>query len=464
MTSPLRALPLLLAFATAAFAANSASPAPSAPPAPARPNILLIYLDDMGWGQPGVYGGLLAPTPHIDALAASGTRFTQGYVSSPVCSPSRAGLMTGQYQGRFAHDFLNTPDLPLDRATLADRLHALGYATGIVGKWHLGSDRPHLPGSRGFDSGFGSVANLGKGGFYDGAENRPNPPESPLTTPLYTEKALDFIARHSPAPPVDAPTSSVAATPARPWFLYLAFNAIHVPLAASPAWLDRFPAIENKRTRTYAAMISEVDDAIGRILAELERRHLADDTLVFLLSDNGAIFDAAELGGLRGRKYLVWEGGIRVPFIVSWPGHLRAGRVLEDPVIQLDLTPTLLAAAGAPATPDQHLDGIDLLPLLRGDTAHLAPRTFYWRYGVQFAIRQGDWKLVKASQDMAPMLVDLAKDRGEQHDLSADYPKKARELLDLWTAWNATLPPQRMDVADHNSFGGPHKKGRDNDD
>ncbi len=411
-----------------------------------RPNVLVIYLDDMGWAQPGCYGGKLAPTPNLDRLAASGVRFTQGYVSAAVCSPSRAGLMTGFYQGRFAHDFLNTPNLDLQQTTIADRLRALGYATGIVGKWHLGAQPDHLPGSRGFDAAFGSIENLGQAGFYRGSQPCERPAEAPVTSPLYAREAVRFINDHSGT---------------KPWFLYLAFNAVHVPHAATPAALARFASIPDRSTRNYAAVIAEADDAIGQVIATLGERGQTENTLVFCISDNGGVAVQAEMGGLRGHKYLLWEGGIRVPFIVAWPGRVTGGRTLDDPVIQLDVLPTVLAAAGTggKAAPTPRLDGVNLLPLLRGEVPRTESRPLFWRYGVQFAVRHGNWKLVKAAAEMKPVLVNLREDLGEQTDLTAQHPEKARELLTLWAKWNAELPPQKMTVADGRSTGRDKARG-----
>jgi arylsulfatase A-like enzyme len=413
------------------------------------PNVLVIYLDDMGWAQPGCCGGKLAPTPNIDRLAASGVRFTQGYVSAAVSSPSRAGLMTGIYQGRFAHDFLNTPDLDLHQATMADRLHTLGYTTGIIGKWHLGAQPDHLPGSRGFDYAYGSVANLGQGGFYRGSQSCETPKEAPVTSPLYAREAIQFINGNNGK---------------KPWFLYLSFNAVHVPHAASPEWMSRFINIQDLGTRKYAALIAEADDAIGQVLTTLKKQGITDKTLIFCISDNGGIAIQAEMGGLRGHKYLLWEGGIRVPFIVAWPGHLKGGRTLDNPVIQLDLMPTIISAIGSKVDPEWHLDGVNLMPLLLGETPLLDQRPMFWRYGPQLAVRLGNWKLVKASVEMEPVLVNLSEDLGEAHDLTAQNPAKAQELLTLWKIWNNEQPPQRMDVADGRSSGRDKAKGaRDGD-
>jgi len=404
--------------------------------AAAKPNILIVYLDDMGWGQLGCYDGKLAPTPRIDALAKSGVRFTNGYVSAPVSAPSRVGLMTGRYQQHTGHDANTTSkpgtELDIHEVIFAQRMKALGYVTGIVGKWHLGAGPEYLPAARGFDYSFGSISNVGEGEdggrFYRGKELIADPPGAPVTAPLYRDEALKFIEANQKTP----------------WFLYLPLNNLHAPVVASEPYLKRFAHLE-KREQAYAAMITEADDVVGRVLDKLDELNLAENTLIFLISDNGGASELAEMNGLRGRKWLLWEGGIRVAWIAAWRGRIPGGRVLDEPVIQLDVMPTVLAAAGTDVKPEWNLDGVNLLPLLEGKAGKLEPRTLYWRFGVQYAIRQGDWKIVKAAMDMPPMLVNLASDRGEQNDLSTQYPEKMSDLQNLWDRWNATMQPPRWE-------------------
>lgn len=401
----------------------------------ARPNILVFYLDDMGWAQPGSYGGKLAPTPAMDAIAKNGVRFTDGYVSACVCAPSRVGLMTGRYQARTGHDANSNRvgrELLLSETTMAQRLKAVGYATGIVGKWHLGdTDERFLPASRGFDFAVGSVGNLGEGSgpsFYRGNQKIESWPGAPVTSPLYRDEAVRFMAEHR----------------ARPWFLTLAFNAVHTPHVASPKWLEKFRHLPNRQAQ-YAANLAEADEAIGAVMAKLGELGLEENTLVFVISDNGGASQEAEMGGLRGRKWFVWEGGIRVSWMAQWKGRIPAGRVSRESVIQLDVLPTALAAAGASVDPAWQLDGVNLLPLLEGKVANLEPRNLFFRFGVQYAVRQGDWKLVKASAAMPPMLVNLAQDRGEQTDLTAKHPERAKALQAAYDGWNATMQPPRWE-------------------
>jgi arylsulfatase A-like enzyme len=423
MTPALRLLAVAAAGLVAATAAAAAR----------KPNVVVFFIDDMGYADLGCYGGKLAPTPHCNSLAANGVRFTDGYSSACVCSPARVGLLTGRYQARTGHDANTTrPGTELDRneVTIAQRLKAAGYATGVVGKWHLGEGKEYLPGSRGFDFAYGSADNLaakkGTADFYRGSELVKQPPEYPITSPLYAKEACAFVERNKD----------------RPFFLYLAFNAVHAPRVATEATLKRFAHLP-RRQQNYAACLAECDDAVGAVLEKLRALKLEEDTLVFLLNDNGGASADANQGGLRGNKWVLWEGGIRVPFVVRWKGRIPAGKVSGQPAIQLDVLPTALAAAGVESRPEWKLDGVNLLPLLEGKVAKLDRDALYWRFGVQFAVRRGDWKLVKAGKDLKPVLVNLAADKAEAKDLSAEHPDRAKALLDLWEKWNEGNKPPR---------------------
>lgn len=420
----------LVAFSLIAVAGSAIAAAPKA-----QPNVLVFYLDDMGWAQPGAYGGTLAPTPAMDAIAGNGVRFTDGYVSACVCGPSRVGLLTGRYQARSGHDANGNRDgreLVLSETTIAQRLKAAGYTTGIVGKWHVGdTDERFLPPARGFDYAVGTLGNLGEGSgptFYRGNQKMQDLPGAPIISPVYRDEALKFIDSNR----------------SRPWFLYLAFNAVHTPHVASEKFLERFKHLEGRK-RNYAANIAEADEAIGVVMAKLRELGIEENTLVFVISDNGGASADAEMGGLRGRKWYVWEGGIRVTWMAQWKGRIPAGQVSREPVIQLDVLPTALAAAGVTAKPEWQLDGVNLLPLLERKVAALPPRELYFRFGVQHAVRQGDWKLVKASGDMQPMLANLSTDPGEQKDLSTEQPEKKAALAALYDTWNAAMQPPRWE-------------------
>jgi arylsulfatase A-like enzyme len=412
-------------------------------PRPARPNILLIVGDDMGYADVGFHGCKDIPTPRLDALAASGARFTNGYVSGPYCSPTRAGLMTGRYQTRFGHEFNPGPrqGLPLGETTLADRLKAAGYVTGLVGKWHLGAPAPMSPQNRGFGEFFGFLG--GAHDYFDPAgvlRGNEQIGELDYTTDAFGREAVDFIERHRN----------------EPWFLYLAFNAVHTPMEATDERLAKFSGIADPKRRTYAAMMLAMDEAIGRVLRKVAELSLEEKTLVMFISDNGGptmpttTINGSRNDPLRGSKRTTLEGGIRVPFVVSWPGRVGPG-VFHQPVIQLDLTATALAAAGVEVKPEWQLDGVDLLPLLDGTRPGAPHNALYWRFGPQMAIRMGNYKLVRYDSQAdsrsrvrnqpvtAARLYDLADDIGETKDLAATMPEKVKELQAKWDTWNATL-------------------------
>jgi arylsulfatase A-like enzyme len=421
-----------------------------------RPNILLIVSDDVGYADIGIYGSRDIPTPNIDRIAQEGIRFTNAYVSGPYCSPTRAGLMTGRYPQRFGYEFNpdGSPDygLPLTETTMAERLRAVGYRTALFGKWHLGSaDRLH-PMRRGFEEFYGflggdhSYVNVA---HIDVGTKMPDPlldgtkPASSVTylTDTLGDRAVSYIKQHA----------------SESFFLYLAFNAAHTPMEAPENYLARFPNIADSQRRTYAAMMSAMDDAIGRTLASLRDQKLEEQTLVIFLNDNGGptmpttTVNGSSNGPLRGSKRQTWEGGIRVAFAMSWKGHLDAGRVDDRPIIQLDVLPTALAAAGV-ATNASEFDGVNLLPFLTG-TAKGAPHdALYWRLGGMMAIREGDWKLVKTREgplvDVDPStlrdlsdagLYNLSEDLGETRNRAAERPDKVKELSDLWQQWNRQL-------------------------
>ena len=416
--------------------------AQSRPAAGSKPNILVIVGDDMGYGDIGVHGCRDIPTPAIDSLARNGIRATSGYVSGPYCSPTRAGLMTGRYQQRYGHEFNPGPagaadpkfGLPLTETTLAERLKRAGYASGMVGKWHLGYRPEYHPVKRGFAEYFGFLG--GAHSYLDARTDRANPilrgtdavDEPEYLTEAFRREALAFIERPRK----------------EPWFLYWTFNAVHMPLQATEKYRARFAGIADERRRTYAAMMSAMDDAIGAVLERLRALGLEERTLIFFISDNGGPpVNASSNGPLRGHKAQTWEGGIRVPFLVQWKGVLPAGKLYDPPVIQLDILPTALAAAGVAARPEWKLDGVNLLPYLKGEKKQAPHEALYWRFGQQMAIRMGDWKLVKAPDTSTPQLFDLGRDLGEKQDLAEKEPAVARRLEAAWKKWNSELEEPR---------------------
>ena len=396
-----------------------------------KPNVVVIVGDDMGYADIGAHGCKDIPTPHIDSIAKNGVRCTSGYVSGPYCSPTRAGLLTGRYQTRFGHEFntgpVNQPKnrelgLSLSETTMADRLKSAGYATGLVGKWHLGASERLHPIKRGFDEYFGFLGGahpyVKDGGIFRGMKEVAEPE---YLTDAFGREAVAFVERNRE----------------KPFFLYLAFNAVHTPMQATPKYRDRFKEIKDKGRQTYAGMMSAMDDAVGAVLTKLRETKLEENTLVFFFSDNGGPpVNSSNNAPLSGRKATTWEGGIRVPWLVQWKGRLPAGKVYEQPVIQLDILPTALAAAGEKVTGDRKLDGVDLLPFLEGKKDGPPHEALFWRFGAQTAVRKGDWKLMSANNSGGKKLFNLKDDIGERKDLSAEQPEKVKELQEAWEEWD----------------------------
>ena len=399
----------------------------------AQPNLVIFYADDLGWGELGCQGNSQIPTPHIDAIARDGVRFTNGYVAATYCSPSRAGLMTGRYPTRFGHEFnsvANRTGLRLDQVTLAERLRSLGYATACVGKWHLGGGLEYRPTRRGFDEFFGTLANtpfFHPTNFVDSRisdDVRPVADPAFYTTDAYAERAVDWLERSK----------------GRPWFLYLPFNAQHAPLQAPKKYLDRFPGITDEKRRIFAAMMSAMDDAVGRVMGKVRALGQEENTIVFYIADNGGPTQSTTSGNgpLRGFKMTTFEGGPRVPFLAQWKGRWPAGKVYDLPVMNLDVLPTAVTAAGGKPAAAWMLDGVDLTPFVTGANPERPHQTLYWRYGPQWAVRHGDLKLVVSKGGSGkPELYDLSKDIGESRDLAAAQPAKVRELQALWDKWSA---------------------------
>lgn len=418
-----------------------------------KPNVVILLADDLGFADVGFHGCKDIPTPNIDTLAKNGVRCTNGYVSGPYCSPTRAGMLTGRYQTRFGHEFNpgatgDNIGLPLTETTMADRMKAAGYVTGLVGKWHLGEADKFLPKKRGFDENFGFLAGAhpylpGLGApIFRGTEKVD---EKEYLTDAFAREAVSFIDKHKE----------------RPFFLYLAFNAVHTPMQATDARLKKFDSIKDEMRHKYAAMMLAMDEAVGQVLDKLKKEKLDENTLIFFFSDNGGptmvgtTINGSRNDPLRGSKRQTLEGGIHVPFVVQWKGRLPAGKVYEEPVIQLDILPTALAAAGAEVKADWKLDGVNLLPHLEGKDDKRPHETLYWRFGTQMAIRQGDWKLVK--YDNTPTkLYNLKDDIGESKDLTEKNPDKAKELDAAWQKWNAELVKPL--------WGGGKADTKDNDD
>lgn len=404
-----------------------------------QPNILLILADDLGYADLGFQGSTEIKSPHLDDLAASGTRFTNAYVSASVCSPSRAGMMTGRYQQQFGHEPNCPPQqfgMNLDEETLADALKPLGYRTGLIGKWHLGDPDAYYPTERGFDY-FCGLREGSRSYFYHKKDDKQGSPKAieengvvvgfdGYLTDFFTTKAVDFIE---------------AQPEAEPFFLFLSYTAPHGPMHATEADLQRFAHIKDKKRRTYAAMVWAMDRGIGQVMDALKQRAMLDNTLVFFLSDNGGpILDNASnnlpLNGFKGIKF---EGGIRVPFVMSWPGQIAKGVDYEPMMSALDIFPTALRAAGGEPDED-HLHGTDLMPYLTLGRQGVPHQKLYWHKEWFSAMREGDWKIMYI-QNFGYALFNLKEDIGESNNVAKKYPEKLAQMRKDLDAWKALSVP-----------------------
>lgn len=489
----------VLAATAAALAIGFAAGAPSVPqaaePARRQPNVIVILADDLGYGDTGVYGSQIVRTPNIDALAADGVRFTDGYVTHPVCSPSRAGLLTGRYQTRFGWEFNpvgrdRRGGVSLSEVFIGQVMKQAGYHTGMIGKWHLGEGPGYHPLDRGFDEFFGMLGgqsafltHMGPGDdFYnppglEGLTGRLGPDATEDQIMSAMRRSLP-VSRGREVVEVDEYLTDAFSQDAvrfigenrdRPFFLYLAYNAPHVPLQATKKYLDRYPDVADRGKRVYAAMVSALDDGVGAVRAKLKAEGIDKDTLIIFLSDNGCasyVLGACTNAPLNGFKGTHLEGGVRIPFIMAWPGRIGAGQVDHRMVSSLDVLPTAAALAGT--TPPHGSDGVNLMPYVAGGDRSTPNPVLYWRAGPNFAIRDGDWKLwladkadptAKVSEAVDPtedgkaataspfgqhvMLFDLSKDLGERDNLAARRGEVVDGLKAKLRAWDkANVPPQ----------------------
>jgi arylsulfatase A-like enzyme len=453
-----------------------------------KPNVIVLFADDLGKYDISLYGGKNVPTPQIDTLAASGVTFTDGYVTAPICSPSRAGLLTGRYQQRFGHELqpgdvypkcrlqilaansliftgpwkindretypskasMNAQGLPQSEITFADLAKTQGYATGIIGKWHLGHNQGFTPRERGFDYhyGFYSAATLYVPGGTPGIVNhrhcdvtdmfirhkgrrdtasiRRNAEiveEKDYLTEKFAKEALDFIDRNKD----------------RPFLLYVPFNAVHTPFQVPTRYYERFSEVQDENKRTYYAMISALDDAVGEIVKKVREAGLEEKTLIVFCSDNGgATYTRATTNApLKGGKLTHFEGGINVPFLMSWKGKIAPNTVYHEPVSTLDIFTTIASNIDAPLPRDRTYDGVDLVAKVNSrEPAHEA---LFWRSGTSKAVRQGDWKLVISEKSDKIWLYNLATDKSETTDLSREKPDIVAELQAALKEWEKGL-------------------------
>jgi arylsulfatase A-like enzyme len=459
---------LLLAVQTISFAAG-----------PTRPNVVFFLVDDLGWRDLGCFGSTFYETPHVDRIAATGMKFTQAYAACPVCSPTRASILTGKYPQRtgitdyIAVSRVNQPEkwdrrtrllpapysdrLALGETTLAESLKEAGYATFFAGKWHLGP-QGYYPEDQGFD--------VNKGGLEWGAPSAGKRYFSPYGNPKLPDGPP---GEHLPARLAAETAAFIAAHRNQPFLAYLSFYSVHIPLMAREDLLQKYEAKaksvkhngpdwgqeRERRVRlvqdhaVYAAMVEAMDQAVGTVLKKLDELGLADRTIVIFMSDNGGL--ATSEGHptanvpLRAGKGWLYEGGIREPMIIRAPGTTSAGSTCDTPVISMDFFPTILELAGLPLRPRQHRDGRSLVPLLRGQALDRGPLFWHYpHYGNQGgapagAVREGDWKLIEWYEDNSRELFNIREDIGEKHNRAAEMPDKVRELAAKLDAWRRTV-------------------------
>jgi arylsulfatase A-like enzyme len=447
-----------------------------------QPNIIVLFADDLGYGELGCQGNREIPTPHIDSIASKGVRFTDGYVASPNCSPSRAGLLTGRIPTRFGYEFNPTGalneqpgfGLPAEEITIAETLQNAGYTTGLIGKWHLGGTADFHPFRHGFDEFFGflheghyfvpppykGVTTMlrrktlpgGLTGRWIGSKgliytdhmggNEPDyDADNPITrggqpvveteylTDALTREAIDFIDRHDD----------------KPFFLYLAYNAVHSPLQGADSYMEKFSHIEDIHRRIFAAMLANMDDSVGAVMEQLRKSGLEEDTIVFFLSDNGG--PTRELTSsnlpLRGSKGTLYEGGVRVPFMVQWKGTIPPGQVYKKAVSSFDIYATAVANCAGATAPKQ-VEGVDLIPFLTGTDAGTPHKTLFWRQGGKTSLRYCDWKLVRMGKKFQAgkaqwELYDLSKDLSEETNLAKTQPQRLNKLVEMWEKLNGEM-------------------------
>ena len=398
-----------------------------------RPNILIIVSDDQGWGDVGFNDCTDIPTPNLDQLAKAGVSFEAGYASHPYCSPSRAGLLSGRYQHRFGHEN-NTPysqadseaGLPLDELLISELLNKNGYQTCAVGKWHLGDAEKFWPINRGFDDWFGFFGggmsywgNTGKKGAMHGVLKDGTPvPVKELTylTDDFSNAAINYIDEYSKQE--------------APFFMYLAYNAPHGPIQAPKKYLELMEHAEFGDRAAYGAMVAGMDVGIGKVIEKLKATGEYDNTLIIFYSDNGGHSMAARSLPFRGHKGMLFEGGIRVPFLVFWPQGITGGSRYKNAITALDIYPTILAATGINHPSENKLDGVNLIPYLNGEKDHSPHDKLFWRYsdGAGYAVRKGNFKMIFSAFKEDFFLFDLEKDPYEHHNLADQYPEHLAEL------------------------------------
>ena len=411
-----------------------------------KPNIIILLADDLGWADLGFQGSSDIRSPNLDKLAKNGIRFTDGHVSASVCSPSRAGLMTGRYQQRFGHEANSPPPsdgMDIKQITMADRLKKLGYRTGLIGKWHLGNRDEFYPTQRGFDYFYG-LRSGSRSYFYNAQkddktgntkaieENGKQVKFDGYLTDVFGQKAIDFVNAKND----------------KPFFLFHSFTAPHGPMHATEEDKALFASIENTKRRSYAAMVWAMDRAIGQLVDSLKASGEFQNTLIWFLSDNGGATGNASINlPLAGHKGIKFEGGTRVPFFAHWPKQFKEPKKFDPMMISLDIMPTSLAAAGAKEKDLKNLDGINLLPFMQGEKKTPPHQNLYWHKLWFSAMREGPWKLIYV-QDYGYALYNLEKDLGESKNLIKSEKKRSEEMIDQLNDWKAGLEKPRWNEAE----------------
>jgi arylsulfatase A-like enzyme len=411
------------------------------------PNVVIIFADDLGYADVGYHGSPDMVTPHIDSIARNGVQFSAGYVTAPVCGPSRAGLRTGIYQNRFGAEdnpgpYKRSKDvtigIPTEMNTMSERMKALGYRTCMIGKSHTGNGHEFHPLSSGYDEFFG---------FINGASNyridkqfgkKLNQEWNPIMRGRERVEVDDYLTNVFG----DEAAAFINRSKDKPFFLYVPFNAIHGPIQATDEDLERFKSIKDKKRRIAVAMNYNLDLNVGKILSALKDNSLGKNTLIFFLSDNGGKPDGNHSFNtpLRGKKAQLWDGGIRIPFCMQWPAQVKGGRKVDIPAISMDLLPTVVAAAGGSV--EKKIDGLNLLPLLCGKKKTLPERYLYWRFNKAWAIRDAEWKLIKPLESNTPKLFNIAKDISESEDLYKKKPEIAQRMQKAYDKWSSGLMPK----------------------
>jgi len=461
----------LLFFACAALWLTEVRCSHAGPPRHGRTNVVLILIDDLGWKDPGCYGSHYYRTPHIDQLARDGMRFTDGYAACNVCSPTRAAVLTGKYPARLLltqwlpsgrwnrtrhrkREGRYLSNLPLEEITIAEAMREAGYRTAFMGKWHLGTETYYYPQHQGFDINIAGRDYGAPGSYFFPFTGSWKIPTTGQTlhkaTPLAGQNGDYLVDRLA-----EEAEQFIRASADTPFFLMLSHYAVHAPLQGKPDKTARYENIPKRRRQgppAYAAMVESVDDSVGRVMRTLQELRLDQQTLVIFTSDNGGFSKATDNAPLRASKGSNYEGGLRVPVIIKWPGRTTPGSVSSEPVISMDFYPTILAVTGQPLRPHQHLDGKNLVPLLEGSD-DFDRDAIFWHYPhynqhpqsfPSAVVRAGPWKLIEALETGTLSLFNLADDLSETRDLSTTEPARTAELHSRLSAWRRSVGAEPM--------------------